>query len=254
MSDLESGSRDAMPVRPSLSGARPDVCRLYRRQTRHARIAPRKRRDDTHLPERHASDAGAKHPHWTLILRFDNEVVGSGPSSERSSKMTKRILVAVSARTAPCVLASALAASRECDAPITLLHVIDTASCFVGAADFDCGLVMEAMQEQGRQILSLAEQWFASRGCTVTTHMLQLPTYGLTVGHAIAVFASGIDADPVLLGSRKHDGWQWLRDDIAADIVRNTGVAVRRVPDDAPTDVPHRSAPQRAATPAAGRA
>jgi universal stress protein A len=144
--------------------------------------------------------------------------------------MTGPILVAVSARTAENVFAHAAAASRERGASIMLLNVIDTASCFIGAADFDCGLVMEVMQAQSRQIVSAAERWFVSRRCAVDTHVLQLPAYGHTVGHAIAAFADAIEADVVLLGARQHDGWLWFRDDIAADVVRNTRAAVQRVP------------------------
>lgn len=168
--------------------------------------------------------------------------------------MTTKILVAVSARTAECVLANALVASRTDGAPIALLHVVDTPNCFVGAADFDCGLVMEAIEAQGRRVVSLAEQWFAVRGCAVEAHTLMLPPYGRTVGRAIAAFADVIGAQQIVLGSRHADGWQWFRDDIAADIVRHTAASVRRVRDDAPADAPLPAARQHARAHAARRA
>jgi universal stress protein A len=168
--------------------------------------------------------------------------------------MTGPILVAVSARTAEHVFAHAVAASRERGASIMLLNVIDTASCFIGAADFDCGLVMEVMQAQSRQIVSAAEQWFVSRRCAVDTHVLRLPAYGHTVGQAIAAFADAIEADLVLLGTRRHDRWLWFRDDIAADVVRNTRAAVGRVSGPIPADPMRRGAPPCTTARATGRA
>ena len=66
--------------------------------------------------------------------------------------MFTKILVAVSASSADTVLTSAIEAARKYDAHIVALHVVDPTPCYLGAADCNYGLIVEAMTEHGRKV------------------------------------------------------------------------------------------------------
>jgi nucleotide-binding universal stress UspA family protein len=144
--------------------------------------------------------------------------------------MSKKIVVAISASTAESVLAGAVTASRESGASILLLHVVDALGCVLAAADFDCGPIIDAVQAQGQEIVSAASAWFVARGYPVETSVRHLPMHGVTVGQAIATVANEVHADLLLLGHRRKDWWQWVREDIAAEAAPHTNTPVHRVP------------------------
>lgn len=146
--------------------------------------------------------------------------------------MCKKIVVALGERHAESLLARAAAMSREHDAPVVIVHVVDLLDCFSMAADFDYGPAMQMMMSHGRNVVANAEAWLKARGCVVEAHMLALPANGVTVGHAIATLANETHADLVLLGERRNDWWQIFRNDVAADVARDTCACIRRIADD----------------------
>jgi nucleotide-binding universal stress UspA family protein len=143
--------------------------------------------------------------------------------------MTRKILVTVSTRTAHNLLACAVDASRELDAEIIVVHVVDPLNCFLGATGFDCAPVVEAMLEHGREVIAHAAGSLEAQGCTARTRMLTLPGDGVTVGRAIAALANEAHADLVIIGGKKANWWRWLRDDIAVDILNHTRASIRCV-------------------------
>jgi nucleotide-binding universal stress UspA family protein len=168
--------------------------------------------------------------------------------------MKKRILVAVSNREAHNVLACAVEASRELEADIVLVHVVDPLNCFIGADDFHCAPIVEAMFAHGGEVVACAARWLNMQGCDVETRLLQLPEHGVTVGRAIAAVANETHADLVILGDRKNNWWRWLSDSIALDVLDNTRALVRCASDPivvaSPTPPP--KAHQAPASPTAG--
>ncbi|MDR7006174.1 universal stress protein [Paraburkholderia strydomiana] len=157
--------------------------------------------------------------------------------------MVSKMVVAVGTDDAEGLLACALETSRRNDAKVFMVHVVDPLSCLAGAIDFDCSLVMDAMLAQGRQLAATTEEWFNARGCAVQSELLVVPTHGASCGEAIASYANRQQVDLVLLGSRKSDWMQWLREDVAAVVMRNTSASVRRIPGAASKDLGVGSAP-----------
>lgn len=145
--------------------------------------------------------------------------------------MSKRILVAVSTRTAHNLLACAVDASRELDAEIMVVHVVDPLNCFLGTAGIDCAPVVEAMLDHGREVIVHTANWLEAQGCTTSARLLTLPGDGATVGRAIAALANETHADLVIIGGKRANWWRWLSDDIAVDILNHTPTSVRCVAD-----------------------
>ena len=143
--------------------------------------------------------------------------------------MFTKILVAVSASSPDSVLASAIEVARKYDARIFALHVVDPTPCFAGLADYDFGLMVEAMETHGREIVTRVTNVLDEHARPAETRMVTLPISGLTIGCAIASFAEESGADLILLGERKSGWWCWLSEDVAADVRRRTGTPIQIV-------------------------
>ncbi len=144
--------------------------------------------------------------------------------------MFKKILVAVSASSPDSVLISAIEVAQKYDAHIFALHVVDPTPGFVGPADYNFGLVVEAMEAHGRGIVTHITNVLDDHDCPAETRMFTLPMSGLTTGCAIAAFAEQSGADLVLLGERNSTWWRCLGEDVAADVRRFTGMPIQIVP------------------------
>jgi nucleotide-binding universal stress UspA family protein len=72
----------------------------------------------------------------------------------RALNMFSKILVAISASSADTVLASAIETARKYDAQIVVLHVVDPTPSYLGAADDNFGLIVEAMSAHGRKVVA----------------------------------------------------------------------------------------------------
>ena len=143
--------------------------------------------------------------------------------------MFTKILIAVSATSPDSVLASAVEVARKYDARILALHVVDPTPCFVGPADYNVGLIVEAMEAHGREIVTRVTNVLDDHAVPVETRIVTLPMSGLTIGCAIAAFAEESGADLILLGERKSGWWSWLSEDVAADVRRRTGTPIQIV-------------------------
>lgn len=166
--------------------------------------------------------------------------------------MFTKILVAVSASSADSVLASAIEVARKYDARIFALHVVDPTPCLVGPDDGNFGLVMDAMEEHGRNIVARVTSVLDDHACHAEIRMVTLPMSGWKIGSAVASFAEASGADLIILGERKSGWSHWLSEDVAADVRRRTGtpiqIAARRRAD----SLPRRASTLRTDAPAAG--
>jgi nucleotide-binding universal stress UspA family protein len=142
--------------------------------------------------------------------------------------MFTRILVAASASSVDTVLGSAIEIAQQYDARIFALHVVDPAPRFTGV-DYDFGLVAEAMQAHGREIVMRMTEVLDDQSRLAETRMVTLPISGLPVGQAIASVAGTAGAGLILLGARKS-GWQrWLSEDVASEVHRHTNTPIQTV-------------------------
>jgi nucleotide-binding universal stress UspA family protein len=145
--------------------------------------------------------------------------------------MFTKILVAVSANSTDTVLASAIEVARKYDARIFALHVVDPTPCFLGPADSDFGLIVEAMEAHGRTIVARMTDFLDEHAHPAETRMVTLPMSGLTIGRAIASFAQESGADLILLGERQSGWSRWLREDVASEVRRRSGTPIQIVRD-----------------------
>ena len=72
--------------------------------------------------------------------------------------MFTKILVAVSANSIDTVLGSAMDTARKYDARILALHTVDPTPYLMGPIDYDFGLMIEAMEAHGREIVARMAQ------------------------------------------------------------------------------------------------
>ncbi|MFL9915427.1 universal stress protein [Paraburkholderia fungorum] len=119
-------------------------------------------------------------------------------------RMFAKILVAVSASSADTVLASAIEAARKYDAQIVALHVVDPTPCYLGPADCNFDLIVEAMKAHGRKVVAHVRNVLDSQAHTAEVHMATLPMSGMTMGRAIAIAADETGAELILLGERRR--------------------------------------------------
>jgi nucleotide-binding universal stress UspA family protein len=148
--------------------------------------------------------------------------------------MVKKILVAVSAGSADTVLPSAIEVARKHDAQIVALHVVDPTTCYIGATDYNFGLILEALQTNGREFVEQISGVLDDHGRSAETRMVTLPMAGLTTGRAIAAVAAETGADLILLGKRKSPWWGWFREDVAREVTRFSSTPIQIVAGKAP--------------------
>ncbi|MFL9907079.1 universal stress protein [Paraburkholderia sp. RL17-337-BIB-A] len=141
--------------------------------------------------------------------------------------MFAKILVAVSDSSADAVLASAIEAARKYDAQIVALHVVDPTPCYLGPADCNFDLIVEAMKAHGRKVVAHVRNVLDRQVHLAEVHMVTLPMSGMTIGRAIAIAADEIGADLILLGERSSFRWHWLSEDVASEVVRCSGRPVQ---------------------------
>ncbi|MFB9127915.1 universal stress protein [Paraburkholderia dipogonis] len=141
--------------------------------------------------------------------------------------MFTKILVAVSARPADTILASAIETARKYDAQIVALHVVDPTPCFIGAADCYVDLIVESMEQHGRQVVAHIMDVLDEQARSAEVRMVTLPISGMTIGRAIASVADETGADLILLGERNSSWWNWLNEDVAAEVARCSGRPVQ---------------------------
>ncbi|REE22142.1 MULTISPECIES: universal stress protein [unclassified Paraburkholderia] len=141
--------------------------------------------------------------------------------------MFTKILVAISASPADTILASAIEAARKYDAQIVALHVVDLTPCLIGAADCYVDLIVESMEEHGRQVITRARDVLDGQARSAEVRMMTLPLTRMTIGRAIASVAEETAADLILLGERNTSWWNWLNEDVAAEVARCSGRPVQ---------------------------
>jgi nucleotide-binding universal stress UspA family protein len=141
--------------------------------------------------------------------------------------MFTKILVAVSASSADTVLTSAIEAARKYDAHIVALHVVDPTPCYLGAADCNFGLIVEAMTDHGRKVATHVRNVLDNQARTAEVRMVTLSMSGMTIGRAIALVADETGADLILLGERSSSPWRWLSEDVASEVVRCSGTPIQ---------------------------
>jgi nucleotide-binding universal stress UspA family protein len=143
--------------------------------------------------------------------------------------MYTKILVAVSTSQDDTLLASAIETARKYDARLYALHVVDPTPCLLGPADSDYGLILEAMQAHGRDVVARVSQTLQEHPLQAEAHMLTRPFAGSTVGHQIAAFGEEQGVDLILLGKRKAGWWRWLSEDVASSVQRHAETPVQIV-------------------------
>jgi len=143
--------------------------------------------------------------------------------------MFTRILVAVSASSVDAVLESAIEIAQKYDARIFALHVVDPTPCLMGPIDYDFGLVVQALEAHGREIVTRMTDMLDDHSRPAETRMVTLPISGLSVGRAIASVADTSGADLILLGERKSGWWRWLSEDVASEARRHTNTPIQTV-------------------------
>jgi nucleotide-binding universal stress UspA family protein len=144
--------------------------------------------------------------------------------------MFTKILVAVNPSSTDTVLASAIEVARKYDARILALHVVDPTPCLIGPVDYDVGLIVEAMEAHGRELVTHVANVLDDHACAADTRMVTLPLSGSTIGRVIATLASESDVDLILLGERKSAWWRWLNEDVASEVRRRTSTPIQIVP------------------------
>ncbi|WP_297356827.1 universal stress protein [Paraburkholderia sp.] len=145
--------------------------------------------------------------------------------------MFKKILVAVSTSSADSVLAPAIEAARKYDAQIVALHVVDPSPSYIGGADCNFGLIVEAMEAHGHRVVAHVRSVLDAHALPAEVRMVTLPFSGMTVGSAIAAVAEETGADLILLGRRNTSRWHWLSEDVAAEMMRHTSRPAQIVTD-----------------------
>lgn len=141
--------------------------------------------------------------------------------------MFTKILVAVSASPADTVLASAIETARKYDAQLVALHVVDPTPSYLGAADDNFALIVEAMSAHGRKVVAHVRSVLVDQTPEAEIRMVTLPMSGMTVGRAIAAVADEMGADLIVLGERSSSRWRWFSEDVASEVVRRSGKPVQ---------------------------
>jgi nucleotide-binding universal stress UspA family protein len=144
----------------------------------------------------------------------------------------KHVLVAVSASSRDAVLASAIEVAREYDARVCALHVVDLRPCFIASIEYDFGLIVEALQAQGREIIAQSARVLNEAACSADTRLVALPNPGVMVGPTIAAVAKETGTDLIVLGKRKAGWGRWLSENVSSEVRRHTSVPILVAPDE----------------------
>jgi nucleotide-binding universal stress UspA family protein len=155
--------------------------------------------------------------------------------------MFKKILVAVSTSSADTVLAPAIEAAKKYDAQIVALHIVDPSPSYIGAADCNFGLIVEAMEAHGHRVVTHVKDVLEVHKRPAEVFMMTLPFSGMTVGKAIATVADETGADLILLGERSPSRWRWLSEDVAAEVMRRSSKPTQIVAGGTVTNPGHRA-------------
>jgi len=113
---------------------------------------------------------------------------------------------------------------------VIALHVVDPTPCFTAAADFDCALILDILEANGRDTVRRIADVLDAAACPAETRMLTLPVASMNVGRAIASLADEAGADLIVVGARKPRWPWWLAEDVAADVRRGTDTPIQVVP------------------------
>ena len=143
--------------------------------------------------------------------------------------MFTRILVAVSASSVDAALKSAIEISQKHDARIFALHVVDPTPSWMGPLDYDFGLIVQALEAHGREIVTRMADVLDGHCRPAEIRMVTLPISGSSVGRAIASAANTSGVDLILLGERKPGWWRWLSEDVASEVRRHTNTPIQIV-------------------------
>lgn len=118
--------------------------------------------------------------------------------------MYQHILVAVGPSFSEAALSVAILRARECNARLTVLHVIDCAPWWSGSqADALCCDTLTLVNQLALVIRRHCQKMFDEAGVTAQWQTRALPVDGRSIGRVIAQAASSLDADLVILGAGK---------------------------------------------------
>ena len=77
---------------------------------------------------------------------------------------------------------SAIEIARKYDARIFALHVVDPAPCVIGTIDYDFGLIVQALEEHGQEIVTRVTDVLDAHSLSAETRMVTLPITGFFGG------------------------------------------------------------------------
>jgi nucleotide-binding universal stress UspA family protein len=164
--------------------------------------------------------------------------------------MYTKILVAVGAGQESAVLASAIETARQYDARLYALHVVDPTPCFLGPTDSDYGLIVEAMQAHGREIVARVSRTLDEAALRGEARLVTMPLTGSMIGREIAAFAAENGIDLIVLGKRRPGWWRWLDEDVAATVRRHSEAPVQIASGQREAPGAHRTGPGWSTVPA----
>jgi nucleotide-binding universal stress UspA family protein len=147
----------------------------------------------------------------------------------KAPRMFTKILVAVNANSVDTVLGSTIEIARKYEARIFALHVVEPTPWLMGPVDCDVGLLVEAMEAQGHEIITRVTDVLDDHSHSAETRMVTLPIMGLSVGRAIASAANASGADLIVLGERSSGWWNWLTENVASEVRRHTNTPIQTV-------------------------
>ncbi|QIE30136.1 hypothetical protein SBC1_75390 (plasmid) [Caballeronia sp. SBC1] len=110
--------------------------------------------------------------------------------------MFTRILVAVSASSVDTVLESAIEIAQKHDARIFALHLVDPTPWLMGPIDYDFGLVIQALEAQGLELVTRVTDVLDHHSRPAETSMVTLPRSAVSVGRAICLCRRRVGCRP----------------------------------------------------------
>ncbi|SAK82220.1 UspA domain-containing protein [Caballeronia glebae] len=118
--------------------------------------------------------------------------------------MYQHILVAVGPSFSEAALSTAIARARECNARLTVLHVIESSPWWAGW-QMECLCDLPALVNQLALVIRRnSEKLLQRAGIDANWQTRSLPQDGRSIGRVIADEAHRVDADLVVLGARKR--------------------------------------------------
>lgn len=136
--------------------------------------------------------------------------------------MNQHILVAVGPSFSEAALSAAIARSREDDARLTVLHVIESVPSWAGW-QMECLCDMPALVNQLALVIRRnSEKMLARAGIEADWQTRTLPEDGRSIGRVIADEAERLDADLIVLGARKPGVLNWGVSHVRNVVCRHT--------------------------------